>query len=868
MKGRMLLFISMLLVAFQILVSLPIAIWIHNQFNFSAVVWDSVGVLVLTFLAVSVLLFLLTISIPRKIRNYLLPAFVLGSALIYCQQYILVWDYGILNGTPIDFSTNKYFGLIDLFLWLSGAIIYATLRKQILKHSKTILSFTMILTGVATVTTIMSYDFNNDESYASINEIDKFNYSENRNIFLFLLDGFQSDLFWEIIDRNPQLKQEFSGFTFYANTAGVFAKTYPTIPLLLTGRRYQKQQTFQEFLNEVYRDSILNELMSDGWDVGLYPYVKDTITLDSSIMSNYLERTQWPEKIDSYLQALDISIFQSVPHFMKHYIYNDGDFVTKGYIADFMHDFDHLFTTKSLLKSPNIQPHHGLNFRDNLRALGTIDSGKPTFRFYHMFMPHEPFLLNRDLEFGRVGDDFSAYQEYAFASLKLMISYLEELKNLGIYDNSSIIIAADHGNGEHTNQKYISSERRYIPILKNGSAMASGKPLLLVKSYQNDEPLKISSKPVSLLDVAPTIANFADIKPKDIEGRIIDDIEEGQQRERMYYHYHFSGWDSKFLNEFYVYKINGDVYDENSWVNTGKLTARREQNNKKPYVFGSTVKFGSDLKTNADYQNAFLLGNDYEFAASHVVSVDGQILFSINLDSSFEDDEIYLLEIDLASTGKALDVVLELNQKATDTFTVNKNHKQFIFLEPNNLKPLDQLNLRLYDLNHIASSGKFLISELKLQKVNVAELSNDSIISFSDNTDSYFLQGFWQQESWGRWTSKRESSLNFHATVGFCQNSYLLLDINHFYKGVSPESLEVFLNDRKLDFVKVEKINSRKRYYFDCSGFNKTHAVDTLMFKTDKVQVPIITGTKGDSRSLGAGFIGLRFVDRESTNIP
>ena len=91
-----------------------------------------------------------------------------------------------------------------------------------------------------------------------------------------------------------------------------------------------------------------------------------------------------------------------------------------------------------------------------------------------------------------------AYQEYAIASLKLMITYLKELKNLGIYDNSSIIISADHGSGEYTDKVYNSSEGRYLPALKNGKVMASGKPLLLVKNYLENHPLKISSKPVSL----------------------------------------------------------------------------------------------------------------------------------------------------------------------------------------------------------------------------------------------------------------------------------------------------------------------------------------------------------------------------------
>jgi len=864
-KERLLFFIAMLLVAFQILISLPIAIWLHNQFNFSAAIGDSIGVIGLLFFVVSALLFLVAVSVPGKIRNYLFPIFVLGSALIYFQHYILVWDYGFLDGRQIDFSINKYLGLIDLSLWLFGAIIYVALRKQIVKQSKIILSFTALVTVVATITTVMSYDFNKENSPASLNEVNKFTFSESKNIFLFLLDGFQSDLFWEMIDQDPQLRREFTGFTFYANTSAVFAKTYPTIPLLLTGKKYQKQQAFQEFLKGVYQDSILTDLLSEGWDVGLYPYVKGTVALDDSIMSNYMAHTQWPEKVDNYLQALDLSLFRTVPHSIKSYIYNSGDFRIKENLADFLHDFDHLFTKKNSVKLPNLQPHQGLNFRENLRALGTNNSVKPTFRFYHLFMPHEPFLLNRDLEFSHIGNDFAAYQDYAFASLKLMISYLKNLKSLGVYNNSSIIIAADHGGGEYTTKKYISSESRYFPSLKNGKAMASGKPLLLVKNYLDDSPFKISSKPVSLLDVAPTVANFAGIDSRNIEGKFIDEIAEGQQRKREYYHYVFSGRDSKFLNDFDVYEIDGDVYDESAWVKTGKLTAQQTIENEENYVLGTTVGFGSDIKTDADYQNAFLQENDYEYTSSHVASADGQILLSLSLDSLLNPNEIYLLEIDLASTGKALNVALEINQKILYSVSVHKNHKQFIFLEPKELKLKEKLNLRVYDLDHTVSSDKLLISKLKLQMANLSELSNNSVIYFSDNLDRYYMKGVWARESWGRWTSNTESSLNFFASEGFCQNTYLILDIKSFFTGVSPDSFEVFLNDRKLESVKVENTKDRKRYYFDCSGFDKIRApVNTLTFNTDKVLVPLIIGRSDDPRSLGVGLISLKFVDRDA----
>lgn len=864
-KLKSLLFIALLLLAFQILVSFPIAVWLNNQFDLISELHDSLAVFALSFLVVSIGLFLIAAGLPKKVCKYLLPMIILVSILVYVQQYILVWDYGVLDGRRIDFSNNKFQGWIDLGIWIFGAVVYIFLREKILKHSLTILLFTAIMTIVGTVTTVVSHDFSQDSSTASLSEIHKFTYSDNHNVLLFLLDGFQSDLFWELIDQNPEFTRELSGFTFYSNTSAVFAKTYPTIPLLLTGKSYQKQEPFQTFLDDVYQDSILTDLVSEGWDVGLYPYVKGTIPLDNSIMSNYLSYTPWPEKVDDYLQTLDLTLFRSVPHVFKNSVYNNGDFIIKNLTGNFLHSFDHLFIDSSQIEPLNSQPHQGLNFRENLSQMGKATSPKPSFRFYHLFMPHEPFLLDQNLEFGRTGNDFSSYQEYAFASLKLMISYLSKLKALGIYDNTSIIITADHGSGEYSTKTYNSDQRIYQPSIKNGKAMASGKPLLLIKNGNSDEPLNVSSKPVSLLDVAPTIAHFANIEIKNVKGRTIDSIGENEQRVRTYFHYTFSGWDSRYLNDFDVYRIDGDVYDDDSWTKTGKLTANSSFQNNLYYELGSTIRFGSDIKIDSDYQNAFLLRDDYEITTSHVSSADGQLELSIDLDTPLNPNEMYVLEIDLQSTVKDMEVELEVTETSLHSFSISKNHNELVFLNPKRMSIDDQFHFRLNRKDETLSKEQFLLSKIKLSKANLSSLNNTSELSFADNLDGYFIQGTWAEEPWGRWTAKKESTLYFLASDDFCKNTHLLLDVNAFFADVDPDSLKVHMNGKDLNFIRAEYLEKSKRYHFDCSGFeNAAVGVNVLAISTDKVRIPLVIGKSNDPRPLGVGLIGLRFEEKEA----
>jgi hypothetical protein len=868
MKEKSLFFLAMFMVAFQALVSFPLVIWSYNQFNFSISLWESVGLLVCLSLAILLLLLLVAFSIPVKLRSYLMPFFVLISILIFFQQNILVWDYGFLDGSQIDFVKNNYLGWVDLSLWVFGGGTYIFLRKQIINQATNILLFVCLVTIGSLTSLIMSYDHKISKSSMSFTEENKFSFSDKKNIFLFVLDGFQSDLFWEIIDNEPEIRDDFSGFKFYPDTASVFAKTYPTIPLLLTGKVYKKQQPILNFFQDAYQNSILTNLKDEGWDVGLYPHFKSSVSSDSSVASNYTNSIRYSETISNYLQALDLSLFRMVPHFLKSYIYNDGDFIMKEGLQDNLYAIDNILKVKNVVKLPKSNSHQGINFLENLRKLSDVHSESPAFRFYHLMMPHEPFVLNRDLKYGRIGNDFNAYREYAYASLKLMISYLKELKRLGVYDNSAIIITADHGGGEYNNNKYLSDEGRYSSVLEDGEAKASGKPLLLVKNYYDEDSLKFSSKPISLLDVAPTIANFAGINAKGIGGMNIEEIADEERRKRTYYYYQFTGFDSKYLDDFIVYEINGDVYDDNAWTKTGKLTADLNTDNKNDYALGNIVRYGSDIKIDADHSNAFLVGEGYSYTHSSVVSSNGRIGISLNLDPPLNFDENYALEVKFAPGGNKFDITLEANDSVLSSFKVNsKNNRHVEFIETNKINASDKLVLDLYVSNDTGSNGSLAISSLKLQKANLTNLDNDSEIRFSESLDKYYATGFWSKESWGRWTSSKESMLNFLSSSDICKNTYMHLNISSFYTNVNPGSFEIFLNGEKLESIYIEKNKKGINYYFKCTQLNETKTrINKLLFKTDSVVAPAELGDSPDSRTLGVGIVSLGFVGTEAIN--
>ena len=860
--------LATIIVLFQVFVFFPISMWTQNQFNFDIYFLDGLNIIsYVAFIAIifSLLLVLLT---PKAILNYLLPFLVLLSSLIFIQQNILVWDYGILDGNNLDFSTNHVRGFIDVGIWVIGGALFLFHRKFFTKNASLILAFSGIVSISVLLPTLLTYDFNMNKNSVSITEDEKFTYSKEKNILLFVLDGYQSDLFWEIIDNEQEVKSKLSGFKFYPNTSSVFAKTYPSIPLLLTGQVYQKKQSISDFIDLAFNQSLLSKLIGLGWDVGLYPYVKSTIPLNESVLNNYINKTTLIDKIGNYLQALDLSLFRLAPHIIKKDVFNNGNFILRNNLIQYIED-EKLFKSvdEKIIKLPKVHNHQGINFLENLKTHISSESSKSTFRFYHLIMPHSPFLLNRELEYGRYKNSFESYQNYAYASLILVIRYLEELKKTGIYDNSAIIILADHGGGDYTRNKYDSKNRTFSPVSKIGKVVASGKPLLLIKGFGDKGDLTLSYKAVSLIDIAPTVASFADIDIGKQSGIPINSIVDGQSRERKFYYYKFTGWDSMYLQDFSVFNINGNVYNENSWKNIGTLTANIEEGleESEQYILNKIMRFGSDMKLDSDYSNKFLTGGNYNYLHSSVKSIDQQIQLSINLNKPLVNDQAYKIELDLSSEKTTSKVVIESNNKVLGTISLEKNKTtQSIYFQPNKFKNKNSLNLKIYipNKNH---DNEMLLSKIKIKKVeypNLSKLDNNSVVLFSENIDGYYPDGFWSKKTWGRWTSKKESSIVFKTSDNFCEGSYLTLRILKFYKGINVNDFLVDINGNLLKLISVKEDKQGYLYKYDCSLLKiDDSSVAKLTFHTNTITSPSEVSDSKDKRKVGAGFVSLQFSE-------
>ena len=677
----------------------------------------------------------LAFAISKKGLKKILPFLIVLGPVIYILQNVLVPQTGILDGRTLDlplFSTSVFIDLILVFVALFAAFRF----KDIILKKGAGLSMLTLLAGAGLVgLQVAQHNPKPDGQSGQLVETDKFNLSAEKNIILFVLDGFQTDLFLEELSERPETLQSFEGFTFYPNMLAGFAKTSPSVPLILTGKTYKKEQPIPDFTTAAFRGSFLEEMQKLGWDIHLYPFSKSMISVNSAYLDNVIVDELTSSAWSDYLDMLDLSIFRSVPGPLKNLTYNSGEFLFGGSKDNGISQEKTGPAKTGKLK--RLSKHKNLNFLMQSRVHTKASLQNPAFKFYHLMIPHAPFTLNRDLEIVPHEGGLENYREHARGGLALMSQYLDMLKEKGLYDQSMIIVTSDHGGGEYTTKQYNVTKRAYERAGKFPSAKSAGKALLLVKGFGDSGVLQTSNIGTMTADIAPTIAAAAGLNTRAYDGLPISEISPNEIRTREFSYYKFTGFDSRYLDDFTQFKVKGNVFVEDDWSRIGTLQSNIKENEPKSYTFGTTIGFGSDPKIGIKMYNSFLPSEIDTSQKRYAVIPRTGVKIPFNIDKkAIESQKNIRLRLTLAASGDSTTVKLLLNGRELKASKLyNRKLRQYIYDLPTadgvikrksilEIRPLDPMN-----------ESEILLSTFRLDFAdpNITNTENKTAI---DNTNS------------------------------------------------------------------------------------------------------------------------------------
>lgn len=519
---------------------IPNELYLNNASDFPMSYWYFFGRLLAgSLIVVSVLLIGSMLFLTEKQLNIFCTLLFVLLIVGYIQGMFLNGSMGVLDGTQQSWNIVQY--AVNLGIWIVLAGIIIALRVWKREKAEKIMQIVCIwlsLTQVVSLAVLMvSSDDTAPKSELLLTTDGMLEVGDSNNIIVFVLDKFDGRRIDDILEEDPEFLQPLQDFTQYVNATSEFMPTENSIPFLLTGTSYQEELTSEQYVAYAYdKEALIKDISNMNYEIGLYTNPRYIPAEMKDIVSNYKDGVQ--RKCDMW------ELFSLMTQCSR---YRMAPMIAKNYYQYDTSDIELLVVDDKITNIENDLPFYNKLINEGLRVSEHTED-KGTFRFIHMHGAHPPYIMTEEfqyIEYDERRDDGygSSGVSQAKGALKIVYEYVRQLKELGRYDDATIIITADHGYTERLSDN-------------EGNMKDISFPILFVKEPydHNEDGMKISQAPVCHEDVIATIRNIIGI---DVAESGLKDILEDESRIRSL---------KVCSNDLYEkYEINGDVRDINSW---------------------------------------------------------------------------------------------------------------------------------------------------------------------------------------------------------------------------------------------------------------------------------------------------------------
>lgn len=495
-------------------------------------------------------------------RRYIAVIAALGL-LVWLQGNILVWDYGVLDGRDIDWASGAWRGMSDMTVWIVVLCVAVIAHERIGRTLVLAAAGAFGIQCIAAATVLVSQA----ESLEAPSEIEvdstsgeaMSRFSRQQNVVHIVMDGFQSDIFSAIVDDpgNADLREQLEGFTLFRDNLGAFPYTEMSIPAFLSSKLYRNEEPVDDFVGDVFGgETILNAAFDAGFEVDIAAPIPLKHVYSRGKHSHAFAITASKDATREYYvradlaKLLDLSLLRVVPHFAKNLVYRDGLWLFQPIME--------------IRVDGAVQYFADLLFLDRLARTMTVDRDAPVYKMFHVMLSHRPTVGNENCEFdGLRGTNRANVMLQARCGLKWVVAVLRRMRELGIYEDSLVVLMGDHG--------------AWVPVerLRNEQANRTGieplwvgmaTPVLALKPPGASGKLQVSDAPTSVIDVPATISKLLGLEAE-FDGLPVFSLAEEPSRERhhLIYDYGKNPAAEGFLHPIMEFRIEGETLDASAW---------------------------------------------------------------------------------------------------------------------------------------------------------------------------------------------------------------------------------------------------------------------------------------------------------------
>ena len=443
-------------------------------------------------------------------KKYFSLIFFTGSIYFIMNVFAFAGNYGLLSinfifdGNVWHSGKENFINIIILLLiFILSFILYTTKAKNIIPLIISLFIFPFLSISIFNILKI-------DSSYKQLkniyikeeiifNEISPiFSLSQNsNNVVIIMLDRGISGFIPHIFNESPELKNNYSGFTFYPNTVSFNGYTAIGSPPIFGGYEYTPEEINKRdtislvekhnqsllMLPRIYSENGFNVVITDPPYVNYnqkkelsifneYPdikaYITNAIYTDIWLRENNLNLPNTSDVIKRNM--FWYSILKGIPLFLRNPIYLDGTWFSP--VSD--QRLRLTLNGYSVLDYLPILTKITSDDKNNVLIMSNLTTHEGSFLQAPEYKPLIPVTNYGTSVFSKE----HAYHVNA-AAIKRISEWLDYLKENNVYDNTRIIMVADHG-----------PEPNFITNIGLPFNVDQFNPLLLVKDFNASGEIK------------------------------------------------------------------------------------------------------------------------------------------------------------------------------------------------------------------------------------------------------------------------------------------------------------------------------------------------------------------------------------------
>lgn len=561
-----------------LLINLPVNLYLSNALEFSTPLISLLPLWLLAGAVTALVLLLAGWVMPMHVRAVyaaVLAALCLSGWL--CAN-LLVIDYGLLDGSSFDLWADPRRQWLYLLVYLCAVVGAYLLARRTPSNVRiglwalvTLLAATSVL-AINKAGAISPRDPVSPKQArlnAPISTEDLTRFSSRENLLVIMMDTFQSDFLHSLLAEGRLDPAVLDGFRFYPDTLGVAPTTYLTMPAFHSGLSYSPGQAISDYyVQGVEQGSFFNRLGDAGYQIDMVNPIAGRCPEASSICVYQEAFLNDPEanRLSEATHLLDLALFRGLPPVIRNAVYDGDSGVLTG-----MFDAINLSGLNKRIYDAN-------RVLDLFASAAHVDDGAPTARLIHLLNTHPPMMLDERCRFVGIKRNPARDDtlDQVACGMNRFAAVLEQLKTIGAFDQTLIILVADTGaSSARAADDLVSLYARQSgeTVTSRSRLIGAANPVLAIKYPNSRHALMRDERQVQLVDIPATVCDVLGVCSMDGVSLLDAAVDEDRTRVFNYYQWRNSYWGLKTIPGLIQYRINGALWKSDSWtrdVRTGQ----------------------------------------------------------------------------------------------------------------------------------------------------------------------------------------------------------------------------------------------------------------------------------------------------------